>query len=95
MSTSAEALEIQIWPIDRLIPYARNPRKNDAVVDRMCSSIPDVEQPFVVVSDEVCELLFGREYAGATLPCGLSRSVTVMLFSALIVKCFMVVVLLS
>jgi hypothetical protein len=32
-------LEIQIWPIDRLILYARNPRKNDAVVDRMCPSI--------------------------------------------------------
>jgi len=36
--TAAE-LEIQIWPIDRLVLYARNPRKNDAVVDRMCSSI--------------------------------------------------------
>jgi len=32
-------LQIQSWPIDRLIFYARNPRKNDAVVDRMCSSI--------------------------------------------------------
>lgn len=31
--------EIQIWPIDRLVFYASNPRKNDAVVDRMCSSI--------------------------------------------------------
>src|SRR6202521_2957851 len=34
-----QAVEIQIWPIDRLIFYARNPRKNDAAVDRMCSSI--------------------------------------------------------
>jgi hypothetical protein len=32
-------LEIQIGPIDRIVLYARNPRKNDAVVDRMCSSI--------------------------------------------------------
>ena len=31
--------EIQIWPIDKLILYARNPRKNDAAVDRMCASI--------------------------------------------------------
>jgi len=30
---------IEMWPIDRLIPYARNPRKNDAAVDRMCASI--------------------------------------------------------
>src|SRR6266576_6680627 len=30
---------IQVWAIDRLVFYARNPRKNDAVVDRMCGSI--------------------------------------------------------
>jgi DNA modification methylase len=39
MITSPQQLEIQVWPIDRLILYARNPRKNDAAVDRMCSSI--------------------------------------------------------
>src|SRR5690348_6851865 len=33
------ALQIQIWPIDKLVFYARNPRKNDAAVDRMCCSI--------------------------------------------------------
>ncbi|MGA3029075.1 MAG: hypothetical protein ABSF98_30435 [Bryobacteraceae bacterium] len=31
--------QIQIWPIDRLVFYVRNPRKNDAAVDRMCASI--------------------------------------------------------
>src|SRR5277367_5486320 len=31
--------EIQTWPINRFVPYARNPRKNDAAVDRMCASI--------------------------------------------------------
>src|SRR6516164_2775279 len=36
---STQTLQIQIWPIDRLVFYARNPRKNDAAVDRMCSSI--------------------------------------------------------
>jgi ParB-like chromosome segregation protein Spo0J len=36
---SPQSLEIQIWPIDKLVFYARNPRKNDAAVDRMCSSI--------------------------------------------------------
>jgi DNA modification methylase len=30
---------IQTWPIDKLVVYARNPRKNDAAVDRMCDSI--------------------------------------------------------
>src|ERR1039458_9582434 len=37
--TAAQNPQILIWPVDRLIPYARNPRKNDAAVDRMCSSI--------------------------------------------------------
>jgi DNA modification methylase len=31
--------QVQYWPIDQFIPYARNPRKNDAAVDRMCASI--------------------------------------------------------
>jgi len=35
----AQAMEISHWPIDRLVLYARNPRKNDSAVDRMCSSI--------------------------------------------------------
>src|SRR5499425_1155218 len=30
---------LEIWPIDRFVFYARNPRKNDAAVDRMCGSI--------------------------------------------------------
>ena len=40
MVTSPQpTIEIQIWPIGRLVFYARNPRKNDAAVDRMCASI--------------------------------------------------------
>jgi DNA modification methylase len=31
--------QVQTWHIDRLVFYARNPRKNDAAVDRMCGSI--------------------------------------------------------
>src|SRR3954451_11494118 len=37
--TAAPTSQRQIWLIDRLIFYARNPRKNDAAVDRMCGSI--------------------------------------------------------
>jgi ParB-like chromosome segregation protein Spo0J len=37
--TAAPTPQVQIWPIDRLVFYERNPRKNDSVVDRMCSSI--------------------------------------------------------
>jgi DNA modification methylase len=35
----AVAQRIEYWPIDKPVFYARNPRKNDAAVDRMCSSI--------------------------------------------------------
>ena len=30
---------IELWPIERLVEYPRNPRKNDGAVDRMCGSI--------------------------------------------------------
>src|SRR5229473_2846006 len=36
---TAQIPQVQIWPIDRFVFYARNPRKNDAAIDRMCSSI--------------------------------------------------------
>ena len=39
MIAPPQSLTIQTWHIDRLVFYARNPRKNDAAVDRMCSSI--------------------------------------------------------
>jgi DNA modification methylase len=39
--TATQTPEIQTWPIDRLVFYARNPRRNDTAVDRMCSSIKE------------------------------------------------------
>lgn len=46
-------MEIKIWPIDKLVFYARNPRKNDAAVDRMCGSISEFgfKIPCLVRSD--------------------------------------------
>ncbi len=47
------SMEIQIWPIDKLLLYVRNPRKNDAAVDRMCASIREFgfKIPCLVRSD--------------------------------------------
>src|SRR5260370_239523 len=44
---------IELWPIDRLVEYPRNPRKNDAAVDRMCASIREFgfKIPCLVRSD--------------------------------------------
>ncbi|MGA2137085.1 MAG: DNA methyltransferase [Bryobacteraceae bacterium] len=37
--SESPTLAIKTWHIDRFVPYARNPRRNDAAVDRMCASI--------------------------------------------------------
>ena len=44
---------VEIWQIDRLREYARNPRRNDAAVDRMCTSIREFgfKVPCLVRSD--------------------------------------------
>jgi ParB-like chromosome segregation protein Spo0J len=39
MLTNPAAQHIELWLIERLVEYPRNPRKNDAAVDRMCASI--------------------------------------------------------
>jgi hypothetical protein len=33
MLTQPTTQHIELWPIDRLVEYPRNPRKNDAVAD--------------------------------------------------------------
>jgi ParB-like chromosome segregation protein Spo0J len=46
-------MAIEVWPIDRLVEYTRNPRKNDKAVDRMCASIQEFgfKIPCLVRSD--------------------------------------------
>ena len=39
MLANLTTLRIEYWPIEGLVEYPRNPRKNDAAVDRMCASI--------------------------------------------------------
>src|SRR5438132_11494453 len=39
MVSAVAASRIEEWPIDKLVHYARNPRKNDSAVDRRCGSI--------------------------------------------------------
>ena len=44
---------VEMWPLSRIVEYARNPRKNDAAVDRMCASIREFgfKIPCLVRSD--------------------------------------------
>jgi ParB-like chromosome segregation protein Spo0J len=39
MASHFASHSIEQWPIERLVEYPRNPRKNDGAVDRMCGSI--------------------------------------------------------
>src|SRR5258708_12589907 len=41
MTIQALDTHIGMWVIERLIPYARNPRRNDAAVDRMAGAIQE------------------------------------------------------
>src|ERR1700731_4055053 len=54
------AQDIEHWPIDKLIFYARNPRKNDAVVDRMCSSIREFGFKIPVLARSSGEVVDGH-----------------------------------
>lgn len=53
MISDARTQHIDLWPIERLVEYPRNPRKNDAAVDRMCASIREYgfKIPCLVRSD--------------------------------------------
>jgi len=53
MTTAPVLRQVELWSIDRFVPYARNPRKNDAAVDRMCASIREFgfKVPCLVRSD--------------------------------------------
>ena len=32
-------MQVETWPVDKLVPYSHNPRKNDHAVERMVASI--------------------------------------------------------
>src|SRR5690349_24507113 len=53
LQTFPTATHTELWPIDRFVPYVRHPRKNDAMVDRMCASIREFgfKIPCLVRSD--------------------------------------------
>ncbi len=53
MTSQALTQSIDLWPIERLVEYPRNPRRNDAAVGRMCASIREFgfKIPCLVRSD--------------------------------------------
>jgi DNA modification methylase len=48
-------MKIEIWPLERVIPYARNPRKNLKAIDKVAASLKEFgwQQPMVVDAEGV------------------------------------------
>jgi ParB-like chromosome segregation protein Spo0J len=48
-------MSVESWPIDKPIPYARNPRKNTGAIDKVAASLKEFgwKQPIVVDAEGV------------------------------------------
>ena len=53
-------MQIELWPIEKLIPYDNNPRKNDGAVNAVAKSIKDYGFKNPVIVDEHGVILAGH-----------------------------------
>ena len=67
-----DSLKFEMWPVERLVPYARNPRKNDAQVDRMVSAIQEFGFRIPVVAKSNGDVVDGHLRLKAALKLGLT-----------------------
>jgi ParB-like chromosome segregation protein Spo0J len=73
MSQETLATQIELWPIDRFVPYARNPRKNDHAVDRMVASIREFGFKIPILARSNGEVVDGHLRLKAAHRSGISR----------------------
>lgn len=66
-------LEVENWPIGRLVPYGRNPRKNDEAVVRMMESIREFGFKIPVLARTDGEVVDGHLRLKAALKLGLAN----------------------
>ena len=66
-------LTVEMWPVERLVPYARNPRKNDEQVERMAASIREFGFRIPVVAKSDGSVIDGHLRLKAALVLGLSE----------------------
>jgi DNA modification methylase len=66
-------MEIQSWPIDKLVVYARNPRINDQAVSRMCDSIREFGFKIPCLARSTGELIDGHLRLKAARKLGLAE----------------------
>lgn len=66
-------LKFETWPVDRLVPYARNPRKNDAQVGRMVSAIKEFGFRIPIIAKSDGTVVDGHLRLKAALQLGISE----------------------
>src|ERR1700731_2074441 len=66
-------MQFETWPLTRFVHYARNPRKNDHVVDRMVASIKEFGFKIPVLARSSGELVDGHLRLKAAEKLGISE----------------------
>jgi DNA modification methylase len=64
-------IKFEHWPTSRLLPYARNPRKNDHVVDQMAAAITEFGFRIPIIAKSTGEVVDGHLRLKAALRLGL------------------------
>jgi len=73
MAVQVLSSHIDQWPIERLVEYRRNPRKNDSAVDRMCGSIREFGFKIPVLARSDGEIVDGHLRLKAARKLGISE----------------------
>jgi len=73
MTQQMLADKIELWPTSRLIPYARNPRKNDHAVDQMAGAIIEFGFRIPIIARSTGEVVDGHLRLKAALRLGLEQ----------------------
>src|SRR4029453_8361423 len=66
-------MQIDLWPIDRVIPYDRNPRLNDQAVDAVAASLKEFGFRQPIVGDKGGGVLVGHTRWKAAKKLGLAQ----------------------
>ena len=64
-------IELQHWPVCKLIPYGRNPRKNDHVIEQMAGAIQEFGFRIPIIAKSTGEVVDGHLRLKAALHLGL------------------------
>ena len=73
MKQQVLADRIELWPTSRLIPYARNPRKNDHAVEQMAAVIAEFGFRIPIIAKSTAEVVDGHLRLKAALRLGLEQ----------------------